>query len=418
MPLAAPIAASLNAGLTAKGKALWIDGLDVISMGSGVTVRPSDVSLTWAGPGQVSALTFVLNDPNGVLAPTRMQRVVLMNLVTGQPLFQGWITDVRYQLRGLGRKYTIMCSGLEIILDWMVVPARSYAGGATIGLHSIIADLFVNATQVPYPVNLNLASIATSGTTGSTVAGPIAGGFGSFAPNTAFTTPGGSLRRAIEYAVGFVLADLSQDFQTLKTLTTVVTIDRWGGLRVYTSPIVTTSSFGIEFNGADATHTGDHAQLVANTGGSVGQRPSDPEVGYTGSDVARSVLVKNATVTTIVSDGSGIPGRGASINDQSSGTAAAQAAGWAFLLRQQELLTGRLRLDTVPGAGSGTAITDSLSRLTVTDSVLGISAVDTQIAHIRIAFANSGEETWDIEFGVASARGTSYMRSLTADQLS
>lgn len=408
MPLAPVVAAALNVGLPTRAKALYIDGLDVVKMGNGAGVDPADVRLTWAGAGQVSALAFVLKDPQRTLAPTAGQRVVFMNLTTGQPLFTGWITDVRYDTYGLGRRFRISCAGAEILLDWSIVPARTYVAGNT--LAAIIQDLVSSAT--PLGVSMNVAANAgLASPNGSTVAAPIASFFNVIGNNTTFTTPAGSLRRALEYAVGFTLADTANNLDALRQVSSVVTVDRWLGLRVYSRQVVGS----VTIDNAGGSSGGDHQALVISDAGP--NRPTRPSAGYSGTDAARVVQVKGSGVTVTVSDGSGVFGRAASISDPATGIQGAQAAGWAYLANQQSLLTGHLTLETAPGAGSGTSLIDVLSRMTFSDASLGLSAVDTQMQRIQVTFAPSGEETWDIDFGVTLATGAAYVRSLTQDQL-
>lgn len=396
MPLAPAVAASLAVGLTVRPKAIYLDGLDVAR-----SVRPGSVRLTWAAPGQVSALSFVVVDPSKAIQPTIGQLVRFANLTADLPLFLGWITDVEPVRQGGGRIHRVSCTGVEAMLDWMYVPAVAWVQTT---VANILRGLVAMATPIGAPP-LNLVSTPGQG---SKVGNPIAASYEFIISANTCTTPAGTLRRALEYASSWMWADTSSDGRGFPT---VVTVDRWLGLRACFAPPA---------GGSGSAELADHAVLVVNDAGAV--RPSNPSAGYSAHDSPRGVYVKGAgAVTAFVGDGSGIPGRVATITDNAATTTAlAIQTGIAYLATRGGVqLTGTTDIEGLasPGSVAGGTLVDAMSLLTFTDSSLGVAAVSTAIAKIDIAFAPSGEETWSVAFGTRLATGAAYLRSLTQDQL-
>ena len=402
MPLAPAIAASLNAGLTARRKGLYLDGLDVLKQGT-AQVNPASLKLTMAGAGQVSRLVFTLRDPDKLLTPREGQWVRFVDFASDQPLFVGWVENIRYDVLGIGRSYEISCVGAEAVLDWMYVPSMTFAAfGPTVA--DAAQSLCAAATAIGAP--LNVASLSTSG---SKIANPVAGVLMAFQASSAITSPAGSLRRALEYTVNAMFATGYGDPETARTVAMSVTVDRWWGLRIWapravgTSGIVTAGGFG------------DHSTFDINTA-TPGQRPSTPSIGYSQTDTPRGVYVRGSGVSALVTDGTGIPGRIASITDPGTTAAQVQAAGIAWLARQGPLLTGSFVLEGF-GLGGPSVQLDALSPVLYTDTVLGLSGVSTYITSLTIVWSPSDETTWDISFGATLVSAAAYLRSLTQDQL-
>src|SRR5437764_337656 len=114
MSIAAAIMNNLNVGLS-RTKSLCIDGLDVLrnptSTGNTFAVPIESIQVIEAGPGQVSGLSFVIEDPQGEVSIVAGQYVLFMDNVLDMPIFAGWVASYDVSAFGVGRAIKVECDG-------------------------------------------------------------------------------------------------------------------------------------------------------------------------------------------------------------------------------------------------------------------------------------------------------------------
>jgi len=393
----AMIATQLGGGAAGPARALWLDGLDILKQpGSaanryGVPIESIDVEE--AGPGGVSSMRFRLELPNPASGVTLVDgaRVHFQDLANDLPTFYGFLQSWPSRPLGLGRSYDVTCQGIEIVLDWMIVPALTIAAGTNI--QAAIQSILANATGVGVALR-GLASGTANGTQAQPIGDLAQPKFGGAVTTAvAVVLAGDSVREAIRKVLD-VANDSSPYFGDI-TIYGHATVDFWQGLRVFRrdqapgdyATLTIDDSVGGAIAAANLEHTTDVGQVV------------------------RGVYVKggNAAGTGLVSDGSGKPGRIAVIDDPSILTSSARdLAGVAYLTTQTEAARGNFQVE----AFTPTTNVRPGSRLSLTDAEVGLTAANYAISTISKTFAGP-TESWRVSYGGLPKKAGRVLRRLT-----
>jgi len=401
VPLAPVVAAALALGLPTRTKGLYIDGLDVLGRG-GVTpygVDIKSIKLTEQGPGQVSSLSFEIDDPTIAVALGLMRFVVLTDITRDVTLFSGFVRSYAAYPLGIGRLIEVECVGLESLLDWLIVPAVTIASGADI--YEAVAAVTGLATGVGFPLRV-AASSPTPGFP-TTLSGPLAIGSLPTPIGYAVAFNGGSLRQA--------MAAIMDAYMTVWPPASgivgyEVTVDMYGNLRVWlvASPYDMSST--------------DYGPLTISVAAS--RAPANLEHRTDMGAATRGVYVigGNAAGSGLVSDGTGIPGPVALIRDASSLTGASRIAiAGGYLASHGATLGGSVACEDNVNVGSASSQIRPGSPVTITDVQTGLAAYLTMVAKIDKTFYPSGTEEWVIGYG-STESGSELLRRLTRDTLS
>lgn len=411
--MAAAVAAALTTP-TAKRYQLTIGGLDVLlqpgNPGNLYGVPIDSITIDWQGAGDVSALTCVLEDPAGVLAPTPdaldAAEVVMWNLVDGVPYFGGYLMDLRPSQVGTVMRYDVTCVGYEAILDWAQL---DHDVTLPIGMAALDAVLAIAGQATPlYGLRVigNAASIFSSDTAG--VANLVdAAASGTLTLTYAVTIKAGATLRS---ALGQLLAATwTIAGAGINRVQATVTVDFLKQLRV---------------QNAFATGNGyaDVRQLsIAPTGADAAATDLQPERDL--HDVIRAVFIlgANAAGTGTVTDGTGKPGRTAYLNDPLVDSAAKLAdRGGAYLAAVAAAWRGSFAIDSwTPvvdadvGPGPRQVRVDGPVDLTGY-SWVGPAPRSYAIASITRTFPGGTFERWDVQYGGRAPSAMALIRRLVA----
>lgn len=400
MALAPVVAAALNVGLPTRPKGLYVDGLDILG-NSGRTaygVAIESIELTEAGPGQVSALSFVIDDPTLAVAAGLMTRVLLVDIARDVILFAGFVRSFAMTPLGVGRRIAVECVGLESVLDWMIVPAVNIAAG--VDVYAAVGTMLGLATGIGVPIRLG-----TSPTPGNptTLTSSVALGSSPSPLSYAVAFGGGSLRQALS-------AVLDSNLGIWPPGSGIVgwnlTVDFYGNLRCW----YTASPF-------DMSST-DFGPLTISVAAS--RPPANLQHRTDMGSAARGAYVAGgaAAGSGLVGDGTGIPGPVALIRNTDSLVREDKLAiGQQYLTSRGATVGGTVECEENVNIGSVAAQVRPGSLVTITDAQAGLLAYTTPISEIRKRFYPSGAETWTIAYGSLET-GTQLLRRLTRDRLS
>lgn len=400
MSLGAVLASALN-DASAHPKTLTVGGTDLMGR-SGATygTDPKTIKVTEAGPGQVSALTFVTTDPNGALTLSTGLTVIFWDNVKDLPIFRGFVESVRVVRYGLGSIFTITCVGVEAVLDWMYVPAFTIPTGtdATAGMQMI------PSMAIGIGVPLTTAATTSGGSAFfSFVGSPMTATIGG-ANTVACTINGGTLRQAL-LQYGAFLRTQSPGLRN-QPYVDAISVDFWLGLRM----------FGWNQT-AGTTGATDLGLITLRSDSS--PFPSETRYGLDSTGTVRAVYVIGTGISGVVGDGSGVPGVTASINDPNAvDVATLGQIGNGYLGDNRASVAGTV---TWEGASLNTFASQRRAGgfLDLLDAQVDLPTL-TRFPVLQIAktFAASGEEAWTITFGKEQVGIAKLSRRLTRSTLS
>jgi len=406
MPLAPAIVAALSLGLPARTKGLYVDGLDVLrepgAAGGRYGVDIETIQLVEQGYGQVSSLSFTIDDPAGVVSITDGATVRFQDITRNVPLFLGYVETFSPVALGPSRAIEVTCIGIESVLDWMVLPtAVTFPIGAL--FEDAVASVVALSTGIGAPLKVasrrNQQSnqefpTALSGVGVSTLQGPV-------------TVPAGTLRQALQTLAAAWIAAF--DPGGVAFLDVPASVDFYGGLRMahLTNPQT-----------ANGWRTVDYATLTVSV--AAARAPSGTQHTTDASGAVRGVWVNGGSApgTGLVMDGTGKPGPIAVVSEPNSTTAESRlAAALAYMGSNSVLLSGEVTLEETANAGAAGAEYRAGGKMTITDANLGVTARTYIMASIAKSFTPSGSEVWTITYG-ATAKGSQFIRQLTRSTLS
>jgi hypothetical protein len=302
------LGAVLGAALTdhsARKWGIYVDGLDLASEPAstrryGATV--DDVRLSLAGPGDVSRMTWSVDDPLGQLVFTDGQQVAFRDLSRDVLWFRGWMESYAEQTwPPTGRRWALTAIGVESLLDWYVTGvALTFAAGSS--FQAAVQAIAGSAIGIG-----ELRAFADPAILSGTDALPIGGWNITLA--VAVSIPANTILREALLAVGAAISPSLPGGA-------IFTVDHNFGLRAWSGSVF-----------------GPGAQLNAvNTAAGTQYHGSDTELTLDMAPIVRAVVVVGTGVTVTVSDGTGLRGRTAILNDQNiTAVDQAQAAGAAYL---------------------------------------------------------------------------------------
>lgn len=400
MPNAAIVAAALT-DHSAHPFSLFVAGVDV--MGS----TPLDsISVTEAGPGAISSMSFTIEDLSNVLAiPAAGSDVIFMDNTLNYRIFAGYLLDYSVEPVGIGRTISINAAGMEILLDWAALPSTS------INSDTGVAASDLNPLELPDGVanyiSLWFADFGLKAPGPNMATDPVNGDFdhpigtlkaAGLNPNMTSAAnpppPTGTLRSILESVIRF--SHMGTNPLISVNVDAVVTVDFYRGLRIFYRNSAPNDYTNLTINDVYAgTLVASNIQYEVHPG-----------------DVVRAVYVTggNAAGSGWVTDGTNIIGEHATINAPSSVAAGHLARiGAEYLASQAALVRGVLTLENyVPTVGT----VHPASSITITDANVGLSAITYQIAEITKTFTGGTLQTWEIAFG---GRRPSYIERVAAE---
>jgi hypothetical protein len=395
----AVIAAQQGIGLPTRTDALYVGGVDVLKQpGSSAAygVSQSTIRVTEAGPGQVSSMEFVIDDPTLALPRfTEGLPVRFHDLTLDMPIFAGWIESLAYERLGVGTRVTVTCVGVEALLDWLYVPALTVPANTEFDTGwQLIASAAYGIGQGLNQAQNTLFSALSS------YQYPIGTGFDGSFTSASCAIPAGTLRQALQAYGQFLWSD-----QILITgWTWSISVDFGFGLRIYRT-------------GA-GNSTNDDAGLFSLTPST--NRPSNTSYGVNAAGVPRQVWVSGSgSGSGMVTDGSGLIGPTANISDANSTDAVRLAGiGRAYLAAQGTVASGTTTAEGTQTMGTMSAQRRAGCWMDLQDPQAGIPTL-TRFAVTQVVktWANSGEETWRISFGSPVPQASNQIRRLTRSTL-
>lgn len=392
-----------NGSLPIRTRALYLDGTDVLLQPGTTTARygvPIDTcEVTEQGPGGVSSLSFLLEDPSSVFTPYAGMEVRFHDIANDRPIFTGWIQAWTVVPLGINRAYQIVCVGIEAVLDWMIVPSASIAGFPTTVGYDWIEKVFAVALPVK-GFYLNVTQKAggeANDTNGDDVKGVGTLQHLSQVRNQAqiaVSVTGVTVREALR-----AFYDVAVETSTGNKISAAFTVDFYGRLRLY----------------LQGQSPADYAAYTVTDTGASATVAEDPAHTVDGGGIYRGVYIVggNAAGTGLVMDGTGIPGPIGTFSDSSIQDADALAIAGAGYLRQHGTQErGDLKL-------TDRAFTTNVragSLLTFTDAQLGVSGTYS-ISQIRRQFTGARED-WVMTYGALPPSFSRQLRRLTRTTLS
>jgi hypothetical protein len=396
---AAVVAAALT-DHAAKAKILTVGGLDVLRAPSPGTygVDVESVELVEASAGQVSRLTFTIDDPEGALTFDERAVVHFYDATRGIPLFLGFLEAARFRQVGLGRAIDVTATGIEAVLDWMICPA------ATIPAAMAISDGVQMLVGQAFGVGVQIRAFVASSTT-STQARPICNNAATAPADVAI--PAGTLRASLRALVTSRLGGVSTtgiDF--------LVTVDAYAGLRVY----VLTAAGDAWVSDWDPL---DGANGVNSVAGPLWGAALEHSVDAAGA--YHQVLVKGGpsapVAQLLVGDGSGAPGPIGLLSDSTSTTIEGMTAtALAWMRGRRVAVRGRVRVEELLDVGGVVTQRHPGVLFSVRDAqVIGPALFVSYATEVRKRFHASGTETWTIAYGAQAPSMARLVRRLTRD---
>lgn len=387
-------AAVLAAALTdhaAHPYSLWINGVDFIRpasvLGNTWAAPLDDVEVTHAAPGQVSAMTFVVEDPQNEITINVGDVVRLENQVTGDAEFYGWVdTPATTTDLGVGKRITVSAIGAEALLDWSRLTVDTVYSGDR--MDTILSDVFARATWgAP---GAHWANFTQGAMDPGNAEFPL-GSLGTMAPwVTPLTLKAGTLRQVIAALFTACAPRLAANVGSPQG-GLFATVDFRLGIRVWL------------YGSAAYQVPADYRALwsIKNAGVAVDGIMEAVEHTVDGGNVTRAVYIVggNAAGTGLVTDGTGIPGRIDTITNTDLTTAGDRDAyGATYLAGKAEVAKGSLELvDWTPQSGVYAG-----GNIYLTNTILGFVVKPQKIAQLRRRYHGSGRQDVSVTYGIAA----------------
>lgn len=402
------LTSALFTDFTTRPKSLQVGSLEVLKQagtpGNLYGVAIDSISLTHAVPGQVSSLSFTIDDPANALTMPDGVLVKFWDLTRDAALFLGFIDSWEPTPFGTGRSIAVECKGVEAVLDWLYVPnAISWTAGQS--LIDVIQSAVAQSSGIGFPLrDFNLPG------SGSSIANPVGFAFGAGPKMVAAGTAGpGSLRDVLQTACDSTDGSLAGG--TVQYASFAVTVDFYGGLRLIGTTL-----------GVAATDVTDAGGFTISTSGApfaTGLKHKTIP-----GDATRGVYLTggNAAGSGAFSDGSGIVGPWAQISDSNSLTADyAKRVALSYLARHGLTIAGEFDVEDQASGEPNIGSTNlqrlpGMSQLQITDVNLGLLAYAVVIGEISKTFLPSGKEQWHVTYGTTQS-GAAYLRQLTRSRI-
>jgi hypothetical protein len=231
-----PTAAVLGAALTTPGTrafVLLVGGTDVAGPPIGASrywTELDSISVTENGPGGVSSMSFTIIDPAEEVNITRVDEVIFEQTEAGIQ-FRGFVQVPKEEPMPVGRTVEVTAAGIEILLDWLIVPAMTFAVGTY--AFAAVQALAANATGVA-GASLNTAALwsGVAGLANGSAEYPV-GVLGVAQPAALADDVEISAGTTLREALRTILDGITSPFVGATETGAVATIDFYGRLRVY-----------------------------------------------------------------------------------------------------------------------------------------------------------------------------------------
>jgi hypothetical protein len=379
-------------------KGLFLDGLNVLykptsSSPARYAVPIETIAVTEAGPGSASSMSFTIDDPGVEVGIVKGQEVRYHDHVRDRPIFLGRVQSHADVPWGGGRRIAIKAIGIDVALDWMIVPALTIPAGTDV--QAAIMAAVAAATGIGWPFQTR-GAIGLGGEDGSAngLSGVGSITVGGTTTSDTIVFAGESLRAAIRKILNTMVGyPLTTAFSLQPAPDALISAD--GILHVY----------GIAPN--------NFAQLTINDVYAGPIVAAVPEWAEDFGGIPAGVYVTGASpaASGLVTRGDGIPGPIAAMSDSNLTTADQRdVAGRAYLARTGIQQRGAARLESF----AWTTNIRAASPVRITDANLGLSVVNTVVAAITKTWTRDGLETWAVEIGVRRPAMSRQIRRLTA----
>jgi hypothetical protein len=294
------------------------------------------------GPGGVSSMQCRIFDPTATITEPADGFVEFWDDANGWPLFAGFVQSWDSTTTGVGRWVNIDAIGIEVLLDWGVLPRDVVLADTAFDPQKLSAAVQVLAASVAgLGVSLNTTRAASGGSTQANPVGVLGQGTGvSITPligqSNVVIEAGTSLREALR-----ILSD-GPYYPLQPPQNFAATVDFRRGLRAWSlfSDLFTLNPYD--------PYPTDYPVLTVPEALGTDQRASAMNFVKDRASEYAGVQVNGATAgaSTFVSSGTGRPGPVGFINDTSITTAAeAVEAGRAWLATKVESTRGSCLID-------------------------------------------------------------------------
>lgn len=410
MPLAPAIGASLSAGLAAPPRSLFVGGLDVLKRpgmaGNDYGTPIETITVREAGPGGVSSMEFVIDDPKLELAFDDAAEVVYVNHALSRPDFRGFVQSIEPTpaFGDQGRRLHVVAQGVEAVLDWAKTTVDlTWTGPNSVAIADGIQSIVANSVGLgPIRAFYNLATFFGN------QAFPIEPLNGASNVGTITIPAGTTVREAIRilWSAPAVISD--------GWLGMLVTVDFTWGLRAWEAGSVGASPIAPDdYAGGGA----NPAETIVDTQASSNRAT---ELGYAKNPggTVRGVVVTWSAGVVAIGDGSGKLGAVGSIVDVTLTSAAlASAAGQAYMASMRTTDRGSYR-QTDRAASDLVRVG---ARVDITDARLGLTGGIGSRFHVQQidkTYNAAGRENWRVSFGGLAPSAAVLIRRLTRDTIS
>lgn len=396
MPQAAVIAAALT-DHSAHPFSLWVNSFDVIrqpgTAGNLYGTPLESISVTETGPGGVSSMTFLIEDPGDTLYSVGEAEILFVDNTTGVTLFRGYVDgeSPTPRLGGIGRTISVSCTGLEAWLDWSRLVVDTDVG-SLINLNLAIVKV-ANGFSI---LNSRTSNVSNGDATNPVGQLDLLGVIPFAVASASLVTAGTTLREAINIAA----SQASYHYiGSTPPAAVFATVDFNFGLRAWPND----SSMQQPSDYTTLTITDTPAGVISAAG-------LTTTTDYMAAAHTVMVLGSAAANNLTVSDGAGISRRVDLISQPLATTPAlALQYGQQYLATQNQPTRGSLSiLDWTP-----TATVHAGSLVSITDATLNLAGRIYRIMEIQKTFHGNGRQDWSVSFGGLRPSAMRLTRRLT-----
>lgn len=394
--------------------ALYVDGFDVlVRLGTGQGVLLESIVVTENGPGGVSQLDFVYEDPigsNGL--PQAGADIQFWDRTNNVPLFRGFLNNyaVTPFPAATGRTIAMSADGIEILLDWRVRSQETFSPRYTFSTNILAYTADVISRLASSYTNLYASwggdTVPPTGTVNGSAGQPV-GLLGPVASTVAIQT----------YAVYLFASPPTLSGSLRDMMRQVVAASDWESANGIRSPAPYDVNITVDFYGrlrawAAGQQPDDYTTLTVSdtVGGAIAAANFQYEVHP--ADIIHEVYIQggNAAGSGWFGDGSGIQGQQAIINDSTITDATrAQNTATAYLVNQAASVRGSFDIETFTPATT----VHAGGLVTITDTQSGLTAQTFVVGQIRKTFVGNGKHNWTVIFGGLPPSAMDELRRLT-----
>lgn len=393
-----PVLATQIQTIAAHPWGLFVAGADVIRSSPVENVRVSN-----RGPDSPGSMSWTTEDTAGTYTFSEGDEVRLHNFTADKPVFLGFVETVTYRPwpAGVGRWIDVTAVDVDILLDWLVLPADAPNFSISNDMALVIQSLVALCQGVGFPLRAMASTVAN---TPSTQALPIQTMAGTITYPT--ITRGTSLRAALGVLRTYSNFVWPVGTSFIDFIDPQFMVDEYGGLRAWGKSSATDLVL-IPTDWATVT-------IVDTTAGAV--QASGLSHTIDGTNIIRSLVLIGSDFVRTYNDGSGRPGKMAVVTDTTLSTLTSIYAVNAYAKHYLDQFGARYRgtipiEDWTPTTGAHVG-----GLVDLTDANAGATGIYT-IGQIDRTFHGSGREDWTLTYGGPAASGANLLRRLTRSVL-